>query len=286
MEESVTNQEKYITKANGERVVFKLEKLQNSLRSAGAGEEDIANISDHILSELKQDSSTKAIYRKAFTMLKQRSEGAAGRYKLKKALTELGPSGYPFEKYIAEILRFQAYEVRTGVFIEGKCLEHEVDVHGVKDGHHIYVECKFHNNPSAKSDVKVPLYVLARFEDMVKKQHGGNFKEAECWVVTNTRFTEEAIKYGSCNGLQLIAWDFPHRGSLKERIEISGLHPLTCLSSLSKKQKQVLLENKVVLCRELLANENLLREAGVNERKVNEVLREVLSVCSPSATWL
>lgn len=268
-----------ITKASGEKVPFHITKLQHSLRSAGASEEDIEDISNEIGAQLKEGDTTKAIYQRAFKLLKQRTEGTAGRYKLKRALIELGPSGYPFERYVAEILRFQGYETRTDVFVEGKCIEHEMDVVGRKEEEVIYVECKFHNNPATKSDVKVPLYVLSRFEDIIKKQNHGRHDHQQCWIVTNTRFTEEAIKFGSCAGLQMIGWDFPKRGSLKERIEISGLHPLTCMTSLSKTRKKQLLENKIVLCREILQNESMLYEIGLKDRKVREILKEATELC-------
>ena len=268
-----------IIKANGEHVPFRLEKLERSLRMAGASEVDIKEIGQTIENELVDGLSTKKIYQRAFKLLKQRTESVAGRYKLKKALLELGPSGYPFERYIGEILSFQGYEVRTGVFVEGKCLSHEMDVVGRKGDEVIYVECKFHNNPAAKSDVKVPLYVLSRFEDIVKKQNGGKHHNQHCWIVTNTRFTEEAIQFGSCSGIQMIGWDFPQRGSLKERIEISGLHPLTCMVSLSKRQKQHLLERKVVLCRDLLARPELIYNMNLKDRKVKEILKEAMELC-------
>lgn len=246
---------------------------------AGASEADISEIGQMIEDELVDGLSTKKIYQRAFKLLKQRTESVAGRYKLKKALLELGPSGYPFERYIGEILSFQGYEVRTGVFVEGKCLDHEMDVVGRKGEEVIYVECKFHNNPAAKSDVKVPLYVHSRFEDIVKKQNGGKHHNQHCWIVTNTRFTEEAIQFGSCSGIQMIGWDFPQRGSLKERIEISGLHPLTCMVSLSKRQKQHLLERKVVLCRDLLARPELIYNMNLKDRKVKEILKEAMELC-------
>jgi Holliday junction resolvase-like predicted endonuclease len=268
-----------IKKANGDLVPFHISKLESSLRSAGASESDIKQICSEIESELQNGDTTKAIYKRAFKLLKLRSEGSAGRYKLKRALMELGPSGYPFERYVAQMLKFQGYETRTGVFVEGKCISHEMDVVARNAEHVIYVECKFHNNPVTKSDLKVPLYVHSRFEDIIKKQNHGRHDNQECWIVTNTRFSEEAIKYASCAGIQLIGWDFPKRGSLKERIEISGLHPLTCMSSLSKKRKQQLLDKKVVLCRELIENRDILYQIGLKERKVNEVLHEADELC-------
>jgi len=99
------------------------------------------------------------------------------------------------------------------------------------------VECKFHNRQGYKCDVKIPLYIKSRFEDVKKewekrKDHESKFHEG--WVVTNTRFTEDAIQYGKCSGLKLIGWDYPQQGSIRDRINLSGLHPVTCLTSLTK----------------------------------------------------
>ena len=77
--------------------------------------------------------STRKIYQIAYSILYKLSNRAAGRYRLKKALFQLGPSGYPFEQFIAKILEQEGYKTKTGQFIQGKCIKHEVDVVGKKD---------------------------------------------------------------------------------------------------------------------------------------------------------
>ena len=87
-----------IVKYSGDVVPFKSEKLVNSLRRANASEALIQQIVEHIEANIYDGVTTKKIYQMAFKMLKNQSRVSASKYKLKKAIMELGPSGFPFEK--------------------------------------------------------------------------------------------------------------------------------------------------------------------------------------------
>lgn len=272
----------FITKASGETVPFSAEKLRRSLRRAGAGEEVMDSIEKEIGERLYPGITTREIYRQAFSMLRKASAHLAAKYKLKKALQELGPSGYPFEKYVGEILKHEGYKTRVGQIVQGHCVQHEVDVIASKDDQHFMIECKFHSDQVRKCDVKIPLYIHSRFLDVEKaweQRPGHGHKFHQGWVVTNTRFTTDAIQYGTCAGLNLVSWDFPKNGSLRERIDGSGLHPVTCLTTLTKKEKQLLLDKGIVLCQELCQNEKLLKEIGVQPARENKVMEEAKLVC-------
>ena len=271
-----------ITKASGEQAVYDPEKLRRSLRRAGAGEEAMDSIVKEIGQRLYPGITTKEIYRKAFSMLRKASAHLAAKYKLKKALQELGPSGYPFEKYVGEILKHEGYQTKVGQIVQGHCVQHEVDVIASKDDQHFMIECKFHSDQGRKCDVKIPLYIHSRFLDVEKawqQRPGHGHKFHQGWVVTNTRFTTDAIQYGTCAGLNLVSWDFPKKGSLRERIDGSGLHPITCLTTLTKKEKQLLLDKGIVLCQELCQNEQLLKEIGVQPTRKKKVMEEARLIC-------
>jgi len=349
-----------ITKASGEKVPFSEEKLRQSLERSGATESQIDFVVDEVNDLLYDGIPTGKIYRKAYDMLRKRSRSKAARYKLKKAIMELGPSGYPFERFVGAILEQQGFRSEVGVVVEGKCVSHEIDVIAVKNSKLILVECKFHNRPGVKCDVKVPLYIHSRFRDVVlnrnansadgsgppasqqtgkdgkgsrgaaddnrnhivetdqpnhqgqeghrdqrdnrdnrdnqdHKDHQDNqgrkdhqnhlehlkkllnsdhFTEYEGWIVTNTRFTDDAISYGTCSGLVMVGWDYPGNRSLKHRIGLAGLHPVTCLSSLNRKEKEFLLEKGVVLCRMVPEEKALLREIGLSDNQIAKVERE------------
>lgn len=266
-----------ITKASGERVPFSTEKLKKSLQRSGANAETINTIITEVQENLYEGIATKKIYQLAFGLLKKKSKPLAAKYKLKRAIMELGPSGYPFEKFIAAILNHQGYTVKVGEIVKGKCVNHEIDVIAEKEDHHFMIECKFHNRSGYVCDVKIPLYILARFKDVEqqwKKIDGHETKFHQGWVVTNTKFTGDAIQYGLCAGLNLVGWDFPQRNSLREQIDASGLFPLTCLTTLTLHEKQLLLDNKIVLCKELCNNPELLSIVNIEAERRNFILKE------------
>ncbi|MBI5401115.1 MAG: restriction endonuclease [Candidatus Yonathbacteria bacterium] len=273
----------WIIKTSGEREPFSLSKLRRSLTRSGADEETTQMVIDHIVPEIKNGMKTAQIYKHAYAVLKKNKYPAAVRYSLRKAVMELGPSGFPFEKYVAEVLRRKGYTAQTGVILPGFCVSHEVDVLMEKSERHIFVECKFHNQQGIKTDVKVALYVHARFLDLQKghdaKEEGTAPKVHEGWLVTNTKLTTDAITYARCAGLNIIGWDYPEKGNLHDLILETGVHPLTFLSTLSARDKNNLLEQGIVMCRDLKKSHASLKSIGFTDEQIRNVVNEVDKVC-------
>lgn len=271
-----------VTKASGEKALFSVGKLRTSLRRSGADEAQIDAVLQKLQPDLHAGISTKKIYRRALNLLKQLSTTVAARYSLKQGIMQLGPSGFPFEKFVAALLRAQGYTTQIGVFVDGRCVRHEIDVVAAKNGKRAMIECKFHNLHRNKSDVKVPMYIRSRFKDVERvwlSEHEYEIRFHEVWVMTNTRFTEDAIRFASCMHMRLIGWDYPLNGGLKDLTDSYHLYPLTCLTTLTKKEKQRLLDMKIVLCSELLHNPALLREAGISEERSRRVMKEIDMLC-------
>jgi hypothetical protein len=265
-----------VIKGNGEKVLFDPEKLKQALASSGAEIAEQEKITSQVESKLFDGIHTQKIYQMAFDLLKKESHKIAGRYSLKNAIMEMGPTGFPFEIYVGKIFETMGYEVETGVFVQGKCIQHEVDVIARKPGEMIMIECKFHMDSSANSGVQVPLYVQSRYLDVKaswEKQYGKDIRYRG-GVVTNTRFSDDAMNYGKCAGMMLISWNYPADTGLKYWIDKNKLHPVTCLISLTKKEKQYLLEKEIVLCSQLEENINLLHEMGITEIQIKKIIRE------------
>jgi len=271
-----------VRKAFGDTAEFSEAKLRNSLTRSGADEQQVDTILEAVFDKLYDGISTKKIYRIAFNLLKEKSKHLAAKYHLKTAIMELGPSGFPFEKFVAELLKEMGYSTKTGTIVKGKCVNHEIDVAAEKGDHHFMVECKYHNQSGTVSDVKIPLYIQARFrdvEDSWKKLAGHQTKFHQGWVVTNTKFTKDAITYGNCAGLRLIGWDYSQKESLKDLIDDLAVYPVTCLTTLKKSEKVLLLEKQIVLCKELKAHEQVLKGIGINNIRMKTILDECDQLC-------
>ena len=269
-----------VTKASGVQDIYSAEKLRRSLAKSGAGEELVDNILYKIESKLYDGISTKQIYQTAFDLLKKDSRSNAGRYNLKGAIMALGPSGFPFEQYVGGIFEWQGYKVKVNQFLEGVCVTHEIDVLAENDRHVLLIECKYHNKQGLFSDVKVPLYIHSRYRDVQESWNKiSPIKPLECWVVTNTRFSADAVKYGICAGLHLLGWNYPIQKSLSRLVDESGLYPVTCLITLTNNEKEQILKAGVVLCKNLAKNEELLRQTAILQTRIPKVLAEIEALC-------
>jgi hypothetical protein len=272
----------YILKASGEREPWDRTKLLYSLHAAKADDKLSKEIVEHVEKDLRDGMRTSDIYEHAFELLKRYSRPVAAEYSLRRAILQLGPSGFPFERFIAEILNSEGYSTRVGVMVPGECVVHEVDVIAEKKGERILVEAKYHNSPETKSDVKVALYVKARFDDIHKKLDSsaaglGVFSRA--WLITNTSFTSQAIQYADCAGLALTGWNHPKGHTLQDLVQRTQTHPITCLTSLTDVHKSALLEKGIVLCRDVIKDQSALSNIGLNKARIDQVVEEGSLLC-------
>ncbi len=273
----------YIKKNNGEMELFSFEKLKRSLQSTGASKEVIDTIILGIYPIIHDGMSSNEIYKKAFTLLKKQNKVCASRYSLKRALFDLGPTGYPFERLVGALLKEKGYKTNVSVLLKGECVSHEIDVLAEKDGIVYAIECKFHSDAKASSNVKTPLYINSRFLD-IQKQWNTNSNNVthlkQGWLVTNTRFTEDAINYAKCVGLTLLSWNYPINNGLKENIDSHALYPLTTLTTLTKKEQHELINKDVILVKELISASSKMKKIGLSDNRIKLVLDEVQKLCN------
>ncbi len=265
-----------VVKAGGEVEEFQINKLIESLLRSGANREEAEEIGNIIKERMPDYVTTSLIYKYAKELLKKLNHSYASRYSLKKAMLRLGPSGYPFERFFANLLNFYDFETHVDVVEEGKCISHEIDVLAFKKELVVAVECKYHSSSSRASDSKVAMYVNSRFKDLEeplkKKYRKDNF---EGWLVTNTRLTNEAKRFARCYNFKSIAWRYPEDGGLEKMIEEKHLFPITTLIGIKQSLLKTLLEHNIVLVRHLLAtDEDTLLSFGFEQRKIKQLKKQ------------
>lgn len=265
-----------VIKANGAKEEFNEAKVLNSIRRARIPESLQAEVLADIKTKLYEGISTNEIYQHILDYLDQTAHPyVKSRYSLKEAIMTLGPTGYPFEDFVAKVLESLGYHTQVRQVLNGKCVTHEIDVLAEKDGRTAVIEAKYHNSPGVRSEVQVALYTHARFEDVKEKN---NVHEA--WIVTNTKTTSDANAYAACSGMKIISWSYPEGESLRDLVERSRLHPITMLTSLPQVSKEKLLENHVVLCKEIYENNDVLTMIPLTKEDREKVLAEVKVICS------
>jgi len=271
-----------IIKADGKREEFSEKKLRYSLERVGLQ----SSVSDCIIQEVSRkiapETKSKEILKIVLDLLKREDPALAAKYNLKSAIMNLGPSGFPFEEYIARILKEHGYEVRVGEIIKGFCADQEIDIIAVKGERHFMIECKYHNSHGARSDLKVALYTYARFLDVkeVWEKHANVERFHQAVLVTNTKCTSEAIKFAKCRGIKVIAWSYPSGENLQSLIEGRNLYPVTVLFSLSNSARSNLLRKGIIFARDLVDMdiERVSWETGISLNEMKTLQNEARKI--------
>jgi hypothetical protein len=263
----------HIKKSSGGWENFSKTKLFKSLKRAGLPVRQCQVITNQVTQEIGEGSKTQDIFRKALRLVDETSHVAAVHYSLKKAIFELGPTGYHFESYVGKYFEQLGYKTQTCRTLPGRLVKHEVDVIATKKGKRIFVECKFHNRIGIKNDIKTALYVKARWDDLREGPEGKNLQSF--YLASNTVFTEDAITYAQGSGLKLLGVNAPPEFSFLDQVKAMHLYPITSLRRINKWMKQELIDRNILLARELPDHLSLLRKLGMEDSELELLLSEI-----------
>lgn len=264
-----------VLKANKSREEFSEQKVIDSIKRARIPENLQADVLNHVKSNIYDGIPTSEIFHHITEFLGGTTHPySRSRYSLKESIMLLGPTGYPFEDFIARLVELLGYKASVRQILSGKCITHEIDVLAEKDGQRAVIEAKFHNSPGIRSEVHVALYTKARFEDIKDKN-----KINEVWLVTNTKTTTDVNTYAQCVDMKVMSWSYPEGESLRDHVEKLRLYPVTMLTSLAQTHKVTLLSNHVVLCKDLLDNPSLIDILPLSKEEKEQTISEVKFIC-------
>lgn len=247
----------YIINSRGEKETFSFNKVYNSARRVGASSFLAEEIAKVIKKEAYPGIKTLDIFKKVKRLLAKKNHKSALRFSLKEGMQKLGPTGFPFEKYIGEIFKRLGFKVRINLYLPGACIRsYEIDFLARKDNL-IYVgECKYRNLPRERVHSRDALANYARFLDILngpyfKSKKYRNLK-IKTMMVTNTKFTGRTIDYSRCMRIEFLGWKCPKNRGLERLIEKEGLYPVTILPSLKKPLKDILVSKRIMLVQDVL----------------------------------
>lgn len=267
-----------VIKASGKKEEFNPEKIRSSLMRTGVDR----TISDEVIKQVEKEvlegMSTGAIFKKVMALLNEYSPARASCYNLKEALMRLGPAGFPFETFIAEILKEHGFQTVLRTRLMGKCAEHEIDVIATDNsGKRFIIEGKFHNSPGNYIDLKEALYTYARLLDL--NNENNSFDGA--WLSCNTKASTEAQRYAGCMNIRLLCWRHPKDGSLEKMITEKNLYPITILQSAGPDIIKRFSNAGYMLVKDLLQEDfgSIKRKTGLKDRKIRKLLEEAERIC-------
>ena len=271
----------FVINAGGEREPFSFEKAYRSARRAGASRETAQRIAKTIRKELYPGIKTAEIFKRIKSLLYQETPKAALKFSLKEGMRKLGPTGFPFEKYTAEIFKNLGYKTSTNQFLPGRCmLSHEIDFMASKDNLIYIGECKYRNLSGERIHSKDALANFARYVDILngprfqsKKYKGLKIKTI---MVTNTKFTSQTIDYARCMGFDLLGWNYPRNRGLEYLIEKEKLYPITILPSFKGYLKEPFAKKRKMLAMDVLNTpiDKLAKTLGLRKKEIEKLVRE------------
>ncbi len=262
-----------IIKASGHPEPFNKQKLYRSIQYCGLPHKTCQHIADTVSKELDEGFKTRDIYRKTLSLVKEHSHLAAVHYSLKKALFDLGPTGHNFEIFVAKYFKEKGFMTKTCQTFQGQFVKHEVDVVAEKQSTRVFAECKFHNRQGLKNDIKIALYVKARWDDLRNGPEGKSLKSY--YLISNTSFSSDALAYSLGTGLKLLGVNAPSEKSFLEEIKLMKLYPITSLRNINRSQKNQLISKGIIAAKQLIGSDPVLRQLGFSDREISDLKNEL-----------
>lgn len=256
----------FVLKSNGELAPFNPRKILKVCQRVGASRSVCREILESASREIYNGISTKEIFTLVSRLLKAREPSAYLRYFLKKALYKIGPAGFNFEKYIEKIFQALGYQTTLPPLLQGRCVEHEVDILAKKQGKTLMIECKFRHQPEVFINLKDALATWARFLDLKENKH----KIDKCLIVSNARFSKESLEFCLCRGIELLGWNFPKENPLPRVIDQLAIYPITIFSFLNFSEIARLIKNDIITNLDLLnlTPERLSKTTGIDLKRI------------------
>ncbi len=275
----------HVVKVSGEIEPLDINKVREACLRAGASQEAAELILNKLRQFVYEGISTKEIYGRVFKLLEKYAYPSAIKFGLKEAIMRMGPTGFPFETYISQILKQHGYRTRTNAIIRGSCVNHEIDIIVEEESHNgnkrYMVECKYHNASGIYTGLKETLYTYARLLDLKEGSEKGLCEPFDgAWLITNTKISADALNYGICRDLRLIGWRYPPKKGLEKFIEEKNLYPITILKSIDKKSLQKFSRAGIMLLKDLegMKLKDLSTKTQITQTKLTKILNDIKRV--------
>lgn len=256
----------FVTKADGSRQLFDREKVVKTCLRMGVNRRIAFEVADEVEARLYDGIPTKKVLQMIFRLLRKHRPSIQHFLDLKKGLSLMN-SKPEFERFVQILLAHHGFEVSPSQILRGKCVGHEVDAVARKGGVTYFVEAKHHSNYHTPTGLDESRIARAVLEDVTEGFALGktDAKIDRAMIVTNTRYSEHASRYGECRNILQIGWSSPKTLGLQNLIEEKKLYPLSCIKGLNSETKMKLVNSGIVLMKQLLEEDpsKLARETGI-----------------------
>ncbi|MEM2922060.1 MAG: restriction endonuclease, partial [Candidatus Bathyarchaeia archaeon] len=260
--------------ADGSLEPYDRSKVVSTCLKLGADYALASEVADRVEERLYEGIPTERILRMVKTYLGQLRPRLLERTDLKEALSLLR-SKPDWERFVQLLYVELGYKVDPNPVLRGLCVTCELDAIAKRGSDRILVEAKHHLDPHARVDLGVCREVRAVIEDLSDGYLRGYNSEqfTGAVVVSNARFTEQALQYARCRGIECLGWNVPKGGGINSLIEQRQLYPLTMLRELDSETKEALGNVGIVLIKQLVTTPlgEVAEKSGVEKAKLEKL---------------
>jgi Holliday junction resolvase-like predicted endonuclease len=267
----------YVTKADGSRQLFDREKVAKTCLRMGVNRRIAYEVADEVEARLYDGMPTSKVLKLIFRLLQKRTPTIRHFLDLRKGLS-LMVSKPEFEKFVQILLVHQGFQVSPNRVVIGKCVGHEVDAIAKKDSITYFVEAKHHSNYHTPTGLDESRIARAVLEDVTEGFALGknDVKIDRAMIVTNTRYSEHAKRYGKCRDILQIGWSSPKMLALQNMIEEKKLYPLSCIKGLNSEIKMKLVISGIVLMKQLVEENpsKIAKNTGISRKIIQRIIKK------------
>jgi hypothetical protein len=247
--------------------VFDKEKVVRTCLRMGANKQLAYEVAEKIERRVYHGISTAKILQMIFQFMRRQKPSVGNLFDLRKGLS-LMTSKPEFEVFVQALLARSGFGVSPNQLLIGKCVEHEVDAIARKDGVTYFVEAKHHERYHTPTGLDESRIARAVLEDVAEGFALGKseLKIDRAMIVTNTRYSEQAMQYGYCRNILQIGWSSPADQGLQSMIWGRKLFPLSCLKGLNVDARLRLAMSGIVLFEQIIKEDakKLAKKTGLS----------------------
>ncbi len=264
-----------VRKADGTLQPFDREKVLKTCHRLKLSKNEAEEVVSEIEEKLFEGIPTIIILDMIFEHGEKHKPHLGSMIDLREALALMRPKP-DFEKFVALLLEHVGYKTVTNKILQGRCIDHEIDVIATKGNEMLYVEVKHHTQFHTFTGLDTFFEVNSAFEDLVEgfsaRTHTYNFTKP--MLVLNTKISEHAKKYSACRGIDAIGWKISEQRGIEYYIDEKLLYPITILKELDSSMLNKLGDKGIYTLQQLVEadQKSLSRDANIDIQIIRDLV--------------
>ncbi len=275
-----------VRKADGTLQPFNREKVLKTCRRLRLSDTEANEVVAEIEQKIFEGITTKRIMDMIFEHGQRHKPHLGHIIDLREAIAMMRPKP-DFEKFVALLLDHDGYRTVTNKILQGKCIDHEIDVIANRGSEVLYVEVKHHTQFHTFTGLDTFFEVNSAFQDLVEGYlaHAHQYGFTKPMLVLNTKISDHAKRYAACRGIGAIGWKIPEHAGIEHYIDQKLLYPITIIKDLDTGTLGKLGDSGIYTLKQLAEADQreISRTANIDANMLRDLVERANAILSSQA---